>query len=180
MILLEDKELYLFELDDVLFPRRDYILQVYYLFAQFVDFTEGNGLALKMVDFMKETYDSAGEEGMIQKVAEEFKLSKDYTENFARLEANAHLPAKLFLFDDVRAAVEGLVEKGKKIGILTKGNPVQQLNKMRHIDWQGLDRQIKVYFTEELVFRNLDPILYIAQDFGVEADDVLYTEQVAR
>lgn len=180
MNLPENKDLYIFELDDVLYPRRDYVLQVYYLFAQFVDFTEGSNIALQMVDFMKATLESEGEEGMLQKVQDRFQLSKDYTDNYARLEANAHLPAKLFLFDDARATVGDLLEKGKKIAILTKGNPVQQLNKLRHIDWQGLDSKLKVYFTDELIYRNLDPIPYIASDFGVQLHDVLYTEQVTQ
>jgi len=29
----EDKKVYVFELDDVVFPKKDYLLQVYYLFA---------------------------------------------------------------------------------------------------------------------------------------------------
>lgn len=176
MNLPEDKDLYIFELDDVLYPGKDYLLQVYYLFAQFVDFTEGSNIALEMVDFVKETFETEGGEGMLQKVQERFSLSKDYTENYARLEANAHLPAKLLLFDDARTTINRLLEKGKKIAILTKGNPVQQLNKLRHIDWQGLDKKLKVYFTDELIYRNLDPIAYIAKDFGVQTHDVLYTE----
>lgn len=180
MDLPKDKKVYAFELDDVLFPRRDYILQVYYLFAQFVDFTEGKNAALEIVDFMKDTYESAGEEGMVEKMQHQFKLTKDYTENFARLLANAHLPAKLFLYDDVRDVIVQLQNNQKYVAVLTKGNPVEQLNKLRHIDWQGLDNALKVYFVDELHYRNLNPIDYLAKDYSVQTNMVVHIDRLAR
>ncbi|MEJ5052826.1 hypothetical protein [Sphingobacterium sp. MYb382] len=44
-----DKSVYVFEIDDILFPKRDYLLQVYYLFANFIEYTEGKSIAKELV-----------------------------------------------------------------------------------------------------------------------------------
>lgn len=49
-----------------------------------------------------------------------------------------------------------------------------QLNKLRQVEWNGLDQVLKVYFQEELMARGLDPLGFLLQDNGLNADDVLY------
>lgn len=171
----EDKTIYCFELDDVLFPRRDYLLQVYYLFANFVAFTEGLSSADDMTKFMKNTYVHQGEEKVFALTKEIFGLLESYEDNFKRLQANAQLPLKLLLFEEAERMLCSLCQSGKKITILTKGNPVEQLNKLKHIDWGEFEEyknSLKVYFIDELKFRNIDPIEFIADDFGVPTSQV--------
>src|SRR5690606_3170194 len=62
-----DKSVYVFEIDDVLYPKRDYLLQVYYLFSNFVEYTEGQSLATEIVDFMKAAFDTEGEKVVLPK-----------------------------------------------------------------------------------------------------------------
>lgn len=170
-----DKVVYCFELDDVLYPKKDYLLQVYYLFANFVAFTEGIPLAEEMTEFMKNTYTHQGEEQVFPLTKETFGLKDSHAESFQRLQANAQLPLKLLLFAEVERLLLSLYQNGKKITILTKGNPVEQLNKLKHMDWgafEGYKNLLKVYFIDELQFRNIDPIAYIAQDFGVSTPQI--------
>lgn len=56
-----EKEAYILELDDVLFPRQDYLLQVYYLFASLLEYTDAQLSAEEVVSFLKETYLAEGE-----------------------------------------------------------------------------------------------------------------------
>lgn len=171
----QDREVYCFELDDVLFPRRDYLLQVYYLFANFVAFTEGISSAEDMTAFMKNTYLHQGEEKVFELTKETFGLQDSYKENFNRLHANAQLPLKLLLYAEVESLLLSLYQSGKKIAILTKGNPVEQLNKLKHIDWGTFEtykNSLKVYFIDELQFRNIDPVEFIAEDYAVPASQV--------
>ncbi|WP_392469855.1 HAD family hydrolase [Sphingobacterium cellulitidis] len=171
-----DKKLYLFEVDDVLFPKKDYLLQIYYLFSQFVEFTEGRPIATEMVNFMKETYMESAEENLYNLTAKKFNFKNDYKENFERLMVNGHLPLKLFLFNKTKLLFASILEKGGQIGILTKGNPALQLNKVKHIDWQGFDRNVKIYFIDELNFRNIDPFTYIASENQVQKSDLFFIE----
>ncbi|QBQ42413.1 hypothetical protein [Sphingobacterium psychroaquaticum] len=171
-----DKVLYLFEVDDILFPKRDYLLQVYYLFANFVEFTEGQAIAKEVVDFMKARYEEEGEAAVLPKTRAHFNLGESYVGNFERLKANAQLPLRLYIPEDSKEMFRTLLEAGKNIALLTRGNPVEQLNKLKHIDWQELDQlrgQLKIYFTDELLFRGIEPIAYIAEEYGIRAEDVL-------
>ncbi len=170
----EDKSLYLFEVDNILYPERDFILQIYYLFGQFIEFTESRPLAADITQFMKSRYEAGDVEDLLAETKKQFELTQDYAENFERLQANGHLPLKLLLFDHIKDSFQALSAAGKDLAILTAGNPVLQLNKLRHIDWQGWDSQIKIYFTDELTFRNLDPFSYIASEFGVEKTAIAY------
>ena len=172
-----DKKMYLFELDEVLFPQKDYVLQVYYLFAQFVEFTEGRAIAAALTDFMKETYLEKGHDAVFQTVEQAFTFQSDYSENFERLLANAHLPLKLYLSNAAKLLLATLIEQEAKLGVLTKGNPVTQLNKLKHLDWQGLDRQVRVYFLDELEFRNIEPFNYIAKENQISPEDIFFVDK---
>jgi len=174
--ILLDKKLYLFELDDVLFPKKDYLLQIYYLFAQFVEFTEGRPIAADMVNFMKEVYMEQGEDAVYEATKDHFKFDKDYRENFERLKVNGHLPLKLYLYIEIKLLFASIIERGAKIAILTKGNPAMQLNKLKHIDWQGFDRDVRIYFSDELNFRNIEPFSYIALENQINETDLIFIE----
>lgn len=170
-----NKEVYCFELDDVLYPKKDYLLQVYYLFANFVAFTEGLSSVQDMTEFMKNTYLNQGEDRVFPLLQETFGIDKNYAENFRRLQANAQLPLKLILFEEIERLLLSLHDKQKRIAILTRGNPLEQLNKVKHIAWGEFDKYknlLKVYFIDELQFRKIDPIGYIAEDFGVPMSQI--------
>jgi FMN phosphatase YigB (HAD superfamily) len=175
-----DKDVYCFEIDDVLYPKRDYLLQVYYLFSNFIAFTEGLPSAEEMTEFMRKTYQHQGEDEVFPLTKETFGLNDEYEENFKRLQANAQLPLKLLLFSEVENLLLSLQQDGKKIAILTKGNPVEQLNKLKYMDWGKFEMYknfLKVYFIDELRFRNIDPITYIAKDFGVSDSEIHVIEK---
>lgn|SRR5690606_13030876 len=171
-----DYSAYVFEIDDVLYPKRDYLLQVYYLFANFVEYTEGRSLAKDMIDFMKEALETIGEEEVFPTTIAHFGLLDSYRENFERLKANAHLPLKLILKDSTKNLMQALFERKKQVGILTDGNPVEQLNKLKHIDWQELTSflpSLKVFFIQELRFRNIQPIDFLQEEYALSADEIL-------
>ena len=45
------KKAFIFELDNVLYPEKDYLLQVYYLFASFLEYTEAFPPAADLTEF---------------------------------------------------------------------------------------------------------------------------------
>ncbi|HLS95407.1 MAG TPA: hypothetical protein VK017_07585 [Sphingobacterium sp.] len=170
-----DASVYLFEIDDVLYPKKDYILQVFYLFSNFVEYTEGKSVAKDLLAFLKEAYEHDDEEIALRRAMELFGLETKYEENYERLRANAHLPLKLFLKEDIKALLLELFGQNKHVAILTDGNPVEQLNKLKHLDWQELSpylTKVKIYFFRELEFRNIDPFDYIMQEYHVNRDQI--------
>lgn len=170
-----NKALYLFELDDVLFSKREYLLQVYYLFGSFYEFTEGTVTANDMAEFMKKVYDHHGEDAVFPATKMMYGIDDKYEANFQRLQANAQLPLKLILPEAQAELLVRLANQDKQIAVLTKGNPVEQLNKLKFLDWGSADsikHSLKVFFVDELEFKSFVPIDYIASEFGLEKDQI--------
>ncbi|TDQ82801.1 HAD family hydrolase [Sphingobacterium yanglingense] len=176
-----DKSLYLFELDDVLFSKREYLLQVYYLFGSFYEFTEGTVKASEMAEFMKKVYDHHGEAAVFPATQTMYGIDSKYEDNFNRLIANAQIPLRLLVLEPVAKLLLRLVEGEKQIAVLTKGNPVEQLNKLRFIDWGEADKvkeSLKVYFIDELEFKSFNPIDYIAEEYHLPKDQILIINEL--
>lgn len=139
-----------FELDNVLFPEKDYHLQVYYLFANFIEYLETFPPAQDLVSFMSKRYEAHGEENMYSEVVKTFGIDAKYQDNLNLLYKNAKLPLKLLLYKEALELLQELVVNRKQIFILTKGNPEEQLNKLKQTEWNGLEQYLKVYFIDEL------------------------------
>ncbi len=144
-----DKEVFIFELDDVLIPKKDYDLQVYYLFANFLVYLEVNFVADEIVNFIKKRYETFGNENMFSQLQMKFTIDSKYEENLSVLFECAKLPLKLLLYKEMLTLLQELVVNRKKILLLTAGNVKQQLNKIKQTEWNGLDKFMKVYFSDE-------------------------------
>ncbi len=143
------KKAFVFELDDVLFPKQDYYLQVYYLFAAFLEHTEQLDGKVTLV-LMKETYESLGEDAVFTGIKTALNLDEKYRENLERLLKTARLPLKLLLYKQMLELLQQIVVDRKQIFILTNGNPQQQLNKIKQTEWNGLEKYLVCYFAEEI------------------------------
>lgn len=139
---------YIFELDNVLYPEKDYLFQVYYLFAGFMEYTELLD-AKVLVNLMVQTYEQEGAGEVFNRVQQRFKLDEKYRFNFEHLHKNAQLPLKLLLFEDKLKLLQDIVVDRKKIFVVTNGDPQLQLNKIKHTDWQGLESYLICYFANE-------------------------------
>jgi len=146
---IKKNDAFFFELDNVLYPEKDYLLQVYYLFAQFIEYGEQID-AEGIIRFMEETYLKDGQTGIFEKTSEKFGLDKKYKVNFDLLRQNARLPLKLLLFAPVLEFMRDIVAAGKKLFLVTGGDPLQQLNKIKQVEWNGIEQHLIVYFAQEI------------------------------
>lgn len=159
------KEAFVFELDDVLFPKKDYLLQVYYLFANLLEYSRLSPPASELTEFLKSSYLDMGEKNLFERAAERFGIEEHYKEAFSKLHVSAKLPLKLLLYKSVLALLLAMTGAGKKIIILTYGNPLVQLNKIKQTEWNGLEDALKVYFYDEIKLKsNLEPLDYVLQE----------------
>jgi len=143
------KKAFVFELDDVLFPKQDYLLQVYYLFTAFLEHAKQLN-SKQTLSLMTEIYRQQGEDAVFTGVKTAFSLDENYRENFDRLLMTARLPLKLLLYKQMLDLLQQIVVDRKQIFILTNGNPQQQLNKIRQVEWNGLEKYLICYFAEEI------------------------------
>src|SRR5579863_9074110 len=94
------KDAFVFELDDVLYPEKDYLYQVYYLFSSFMEYTEQID-AKEATDYMVATYLEERKEAVFEKLRDKFGLDEKYKANFDRLNKTSKLPLKLLLYEDM-------------------------------------------------------------------------------
>lgn len=147
---LADKAAVVFGFDDVIYPVKDYLLQVYYLFSEFMAYSEQVD-ASEVLNFMQTAYLSTGTTDIFEKTAKKFNLPLKYHDNFLNLHKTARLPLKLLLYRQVLAFMQEIVTTGRQVFILIEGDVAQQVNKIKQLEWNGLETNMKVYFTAETV-----------------------------
>jgi FMN phosphatase YigB (HAD superfamily) len=172
---LDDRiKAFVFELDDVIYPEKDYLLQVYYLFSNFIEFTEGFPPAKDLTDFFKNSYTHHGDEGIFDRAKEAFGIEEKYRANFERLYSTAILPLKLLLFSGILELMQEIVVNRKQLFLLTNGKPEMQLNKIKQIEWNGLEKYLRVYYASEINLKpNPDVLSYIMKDHQLTRKDIM-------
>jgi len=142
------KKAFVFELDNVIYPEKDYMLQVYYLFAQFMEYGEQMD-AGSMLQVMQDTYYKQGAGQVFDQAAAVFSVPEKYRLNFNMLLTAAKLPLKLLIFSEVLKFMQEIVIERKQIFLFTDGAPAIQLNKIRQTEWHGLESYLEVHFSAE-------------------------------
>ncbi|MGY3052514.1 FMN phosphatase YigB (HAD superfamily) [Pedobacter sp. UYEF25] len=171
-LLLNDKKAIFLELDDVIFPKKDYDLQVYYLFAQFLEMTGGHSAA-EIVEFFKEQNRLDSDEAVFEKFVQKFAFVSKYRPNFETLYKTARLPLRLFVFQKMLNFLNLAIKNGVQIFVVTSGDPETQLNKIKQINWQGMEQYVKVFFTEELGQTFYSAVAKLLLDHNFLAADTL-------
>lgn len=160
---LQNKQAFVFELDNVIYPEKDYLLQIYYLFAQFMEYGEQMDAAA-MIKSMQETYFSEGADAVFDKTARLFNISPQYKLNFDMLLHSGRLPLKLLIFNQMLKFMQEIVVERKQVFIFTNGQPLQQLNKIKQTEWHGLENYLEVHFALETAAKPSAKGLHLIMD----------------
>jgi FMN phosphatase YigB (HAD superfamily) len=170
------KKAFIFELDDVLYPEKDYLFQVYYLFAGLLEYTELVD-ATAVTDMMVSAYNAEGKRRVFDKLKEIFNVDEKYRRNLDELMLTARLPLKLLLYQNMLNLLQEIVIDRKKVFIVTKGDPKQQLNKIKQMEWHGLEDYLVVYFADEIAQKpEPDVIHLLLKDHNLQRRDILMIE----
>lgn len=168
---LKEKRYFIFELDNVIYPEKDYFLQIYYLFAQFIAYGEQLNEA-DILKYMQHTYLEKGPEDIFVKTAAKFNIPEKYRVNFDLLLHSARLPLKLLIFNEVLDFLQQIVVQRKQVFLLVQGNPAMQLNKIKQTEWNGLEKYLTVYFTEEFDVA-AEALELIVEKYQLKKEEVL-------
>ncbi|WP_183557691.1 HAD family hydrolase [Mucilaginibacter sp. SP1R1] len=170
------KSAFIFELDNVLYPQKDYLYQVYYLFANLLEYTELVD-AKATTNLMIDTYVAEGEHAVFDRMAENFTIAEKYRANFDNLLVTAKLPLKLLLYQNMLSLLQEVVVDRKKLFIVTNGNVEQQVNKIKQIEWHGLEKYLTCYFAEETVSKPEPDVLHLLmQEHNLQRRDIVMIE----
>jgi len=167
------KTAFIFELDNVVYPEKDYLFQVYYLFASAIEYTDLLD-AKTTTDLMVNTYINEGKDVVFDRVKEKLGVDEKYRKNFDNLLLTVKLPLKLLIYKKVLELMQEIVVDRKKLFIVTNGEPQQQLNKIRQIEWNGLEQYLVCYFTSESKPKpDTDAIELLLKDHNLNRRDLL-------
>jgi HAD superfamily hydrolase (TIGR01549 family) len=171
---IPDKKAYIFDLDNTLYPEKDYLYQIYYMIGQFVEYQETYEHD-KITKFLIDEFEKEGRGRLFDKLIERFSLDASYMENFLRLMRTARLPLKLILFNEMEELLNELVNNKKQIFILTNGTPQQQFNKIMQMEWKGLQHSIRCYFCDEIARKPApDSMYHLLEENNLKPEDVLF------
>lgn len=166
------KKAFIFDLDDVLYPAKDYYYQIYYLFANLLEYTELNSAA-KTTELMIDTYNKKGAGEVYNQLVARLNIEEKYRDKLEIMLLTSRLPLKLLLFKNMLSFMQEVVTDRKKLFIVTNGNPQQQLNKLRQIEWHGLEPYLICYFADESLPKPEPDVLHLLmEEHGLERRDL--------
>ena len=170
------KKAFIFELDNVLYPEKDYLYQVYYLFASFLEYTEFID-AKETTNFLINTYITLGKDAVFDSLKEKFNVNEKYRYNLNNLFNTVKLPLKLLVYKKMLNLLQEIVIDRKKLFIVTNGNPEQQLNKIKQTEWHGLEQYLTCYFAEEIIAKPEPDIIHLLiKDHNLQRRDLVMIE----
>jgi phosphoglycolate phosphatase-like HAD superfamily hydrolase len=170
------KTAFIFELDDVLYPAKDYYFQAYYLFANMLEYIELID-AKAATKVLTDTYIDEGKDAVFNRLAEQFPVAEQYRDKFENLLLTAKLPLKLLLYKNVLTLMQEIVIDRKKLFIVTNGNVQEQVNKIKQTEWHGLEKYLRCYFTEETAPKpEPDVINLLIQEHGLQRKEIVMIE----
>ncbi len=142
------KQAFIFELDNVLYPEKDYLYQVYYLFSNLLEYTTMAD-AKKTTAILVNAQVEKGKALAFDELKEKAGIDETYRAKLNELMQTAKLPLKLLLFNEMLTFLQDIIIDRKQLFIVTNGNPLMQLNKIKQTEWHGLEKYLKVFFAEE-------------------------------
>jgi len=168
---LSNKKEVIITLDDALFPAKDYLLQVYYLFSEFMAYSEQLD-SKAIIEFMSKVYVEEGMSNIFEKTADKFQIPEKYQQNFTLLHETARLPLKLLPFQNVLSLLQEVVVERNQLFLLAQGNPAIAINKIKQIEWHGLQEYLKVYFTVEYNGSADETVKQLLKDENLKKEEV--------
>lgn len=170
------KKAFIFELDNVLYPEKDYLYQVYYLFGALLEYTEFID-AKQTTDTLINAYITKSKEAAFDELKQQLHVNEKFRQNLDSLMVTAKLPLKLLLYKNILTLLQDIVIDRKKIFIVTNGNPEQQLNKIKHMEWHGLEKYLIAYFADEIMPKpEPDVIDKLLKEHHLQRKDVIMLE----
>jgi len=167
--------LFIFDLDNTLYNEEDYLFQAYKVICDRYSTLEPGQDKRSLFDLMIKIYYQEGRDKLFDRFLETTGSDKKYMTLFLSILRTFKPEKPLLINKTVLEFLHLLAEKKKNMYVLTNGNPQQQRNKIRHIEWQGLDKYINFIFAEEIA-RKPSPagVFHILNVSGIRNDSAIF------
>jgi FMN phosphatase YigB (HAD superfamily) len=140
----------LFDLDNTIYDESDYLYPAYKEIA--IDSEVRFGIDQStMYNFLKSNFETSGRVNLFNKMIGTYSLPEYYLENCLFILRNIKLQKPLEIHPHVHQLLVDSIHCSKTICVITNGNPQQQKNKIKQINWQGLDSKIRFILANEFI-----------------------------
>jgi HAD superfamily hydrolase (TIGR01662 family) len=165
---------YLFDLDNTLYDERDYLFPAYHEIGNLAETAE-NRNQREIAGYLIETFQREGRTNLFDKMISAFDLKTISLDDCLRVMRNLKPGGTIKLFPGVITLLKELFEKNKIVAVVTNGNVEQQKNKVRLIDWLGLDKGIEfIYANEHGKKPSPASIQYFLNAFSISPSEAVY------
>ncbi|WP_165784604.1 HAD family hydrolase [Solitalea longa] len=136
--LINDFDVFVFDLDDTLYPEIEYLKYAYAEIADYV--SQKYQLNRDSINtFLIDTFLTEGRVKLFDKLIKTYFLDQDDVVSFLEILRNVSINNIIEPFPLIIDLLRTLKERNKLVFILTNGNPVQQKNKIESINWHDLN-----------------------------------------
>lgn len=141
--------LYIFDLDNTIYQEEDYLFQGYSSIAEYFTKIDSSRNTTKLLQILKNIYQTEGRDQLFNKFLKTINLDDSHIAICLNILRTFDPGEKILIYSIVRTLLSYLINKKKIIYVLTNGNTLQQKNKIKNIDWAGLDKSINFVFANE-------------------------------
>jgi FMN phosphatase YigB (HAD superfamily) len=131
----------IFDLDETLYDERLYLYAGYKEISLSLSH-QYNIDATELEQFLIDGFENGGRSTLFDDVCEHFNIPTSAIDDMLHILRTVHIPHSIELFDAMKGLLNDLHHGGKKLFVVTNGNPDQQRNKIKSIRWYDLDKHI--------------------------------------
>jgi HAD superfamily hydrolase (TIGR01549 family) len=134
--------------DNTVYTETDYLFESYRKIAQFAE----KKYAVKrddVLNFLKTTFIQSGRLQLFDKVLKTFDIPPSAITDFLDIMRTTEVAQLIEPLPEVMDLMTKLRNQGINLYIITNGNPTQQKNKVKHINWHGMVDNITFIYANE-------------------------------
>jgi phosphoglycolate phosphatase-like HAD superfamily hydrolase len=195
--IFQNYKVVLFDLDDTLYQEIEYLKAAFHAIGQFFE-KEYALNALQIEDFLITIFTKQGRKNLFNQCFKHFELeinakkrkSTDlfrdhrkgalveniFVEQCLNILRTVELREKIRFYPFVYEVIPKLLKQGKQIFIITNGNVLQQENKLKHLEWNGMDVSITVVFANQFAPKPSPKVFtdFLEPNFNLKNKSILF------
>ncbi len=167
--------LFIFDLDNTIYNEEDYLFQAYSAICdRFAGMAQGHDKN-SLFRLMMKIYRQEGREKLFDKFLSRSGIGEGYLEECLKILRSFNPEKQIEIYPKSEKILRILIEKDKQIFVLTNGNPGQQRNKIRNLQWKGLDEKITFILANEIESKpSPEGIWHIQKLTGIKKDKTVF------
>jgi HAD superfamily hydrolase (TIGR01549 family) len=167
--------LFIFDLDNTIYNEEDYLFQAYSAICdRFEGMVQGHDKK-SLFGLMMQIYRMEGRDNLFDKFLTRAGIGEGYLEECLKILRTFSPEKQIEMYPKSEKILRFLIEKEKKIYVLTNGNSGQQKNKIRNLHWKGLDEKITFIMANEIEPKPSPAgIEHILKTAGIEKNSTVF------